>query len=480
MANQQNPIATMMAFLQAQVGKAYRAGANGPDAWNCSSLVSGMLRTLGIDLPAYTYTAVKYGQVVDPRSQGLAPGDLIYVNGDGGRDFGHVMVYVGGGQVIQAANTKTGVIKSAVPNIGRIQAVRRMVDSNGALIQAPGQLLANHQDYVPVVPAANASSAPITGTLGKSVPLNSNNQDPQAMLSDIAGGFQAPTDTSTTDPATLARQLYGYLAAYLDDPEIGPILKQAAAEGWSADRLAGALSPTSWWQTTQESARKFDAKLKTDRASADADVAGAVAQIQSEALQLGLTIDPARLQEIALNSVRLGWNDAQLRKALGAEAQRNPDEIAKTQLANLNSMASDYGLTFSPDQLQKWASDVIGGTATTQQFQSHLIDLASGKYPTISDALAKGTTVKQFMDPYVSQMASALELNPNAIDLTDPKWTAVLNGVDAKGNRMPMSIDQAVSFVRSQPQYGWNRTDQANQQAASFAARLGQMFGAAA
>jgi len=470
-----NPLAGLVSFLKAQVGKAYQSGANGPDAWNCSSLVAAAYRNLGINMPAYTYAAVKYGESIDPTKQGLQPGDLIYVNGDGGRDYGHVMVYIGGGQVIQAANTKTGVIQSAVPNVQRIQAVRRMVDSNGALIDAPGAVLADHASYVPVVASANASTAP-------SVPLYaaSGNQDPNQAFSDIATGFTTTDTGTTTDPVALAKQLYPYLAAYLDDPTIGPILKDAAAQKLSPDQLLGQLQATDWWKTTSATAREFDAKQKTDPASAQADIAAAEAQISSEALQLGLDADPAHIHEIAVDSVRLGWNDAQLRKVLGAEANKNPAEIAQTQLANLTSMAGDYGLKYSPDQLQKWASDIIGGTATAQQFQSNLIDVASGKYPTISDALAKGTTLRAYMDPYVQQMAGVLGISANSVDLSDSKWTNVLSAPGPDGKPRPMTLQEATNYARQNPAFGWSKTADAQKQAADFATRLGVMFGKAA
>ena len=287
--------------------------------------------------------------------------------------------------------------------------------------------------------------------------------------------FGAPA--TSVDAATLANQLYPYLSAYLNDPTIGPIIKQAADQGWSTDRLAGALSATPWWQSTSSTARQFDALQNTDPATANAQIEAAADSIGAEAAQLGLTIDAGRLNDIAKQSVRLGWNDAQTRQVLGAEAQRNPAEIAATQLATLRSMASDYAVKYNDPDLQKWAANIIGGTATNQQFQSELIGKAQAMFPTISDALAKGQTVKQYMDPYLQEMGTLLEVNPDQIDLTDPKYTAVLMGSDAKGNRAPMSLSDAATYVRQTSSFNWGDTQNAQQQGADFALRLGTMFG---
>jgi len=140
-------------------------------------------------------------------------------------------------------------------------------------------------------------------------------------------------------------------------------------------------------------------------------------------------------------------------------------------------MAGDYAVKYDDPTLQQWAANIIGGTATNQQFQSDLITKATAMFPTISDALAKGQTVKQYMDPYLQEMGQLLEIPADQMDLTDPKWTAVLMGSDDKGNRAPMSLTDAATYIRTNPVYGWGKTQNAQQEGADFAQRLGTMFG---
>jgi hypothetical protein len=148
-----SPLNALISFLQNQLGHAYVRGATGQNgAFDCSGLVTAAYQQLGISLPPLTYSQVKYGQGVDVAH--IQPGDLVFFNGDGGRDFGHVGIYIGGGQYIQAASTKTGVIQSRL-DPGRVQAVRRVMDGNGAVIKGDG-LLPGHASSVPVVAAAAA------------------------------------------------------------------------------------------------------------------------------------------------------------------------------------------------------------------------------------------------------------------------------------------------------------------------------------
>jgi cell wall-associated NlpC family hydrolase len=97
--------ATAIAFAEAQLGKPYQWGAAGPDAYDCSGLVYAAYAAAGIRLGRTTYQWQQDGPVV-PLSQ-IQPGDLLFSAGSDGTpaDPGHVVMYLGDGQVIQAPQT---------------------------------------------------------------------------------------------------------------------------------------------------------------------------------------------------------------------------------------------------------------------------------------------------------------------------------------------------------------------------------------
>ena len=89
--------AAAVAFAYAQLGKPYRWGATGPDAYDCSGLTQAAWRAAGVALPRTSYRQVAAGTRVS-RAE-LAPGDLVfYYSG-----YSHVALYVGAGQIIHAS-----------------------------------------------------------------------------------------------------------------------------------------------------------------------------------------------------------------------------------------------------------------------------------------------------------------------------------------------------------------------------------------
>jgi cell wall-associated NlpC family hydrolase len=97
--------ATAVKFALAQRGKPYVLGAAGPDAYDCSGLVYAAYAAAGVHIARTTYQWQQDGPVI-PLSQ-IQPGDLLFSAGSDGTPAnpGHVVMYLGGGQVIQAPQT---------------------------------------------------------------------------------------------------------------------------------------------------------------------------------------------------------------------------------------------------------------------------------------------------------------------------------------------------------------------------------------
>jgi cell wall-associated NlpC family hydrolase len=97
--------ATAIAFALGQLGKPYQWGATGPDTYDCSGLVYAAYAAAGIHIARTTYQWRQDGpQVLLTEIQ---PGDLLFSAGSDGTPTnpGHVVMYLGGGQVIQAPQT---------------------------------------------------------------------------------------------------------------------------------------------------------------------------------------------------------------------------------------------------------------------------------------------------------------------------------------------------------------------------------------
>lgn len=98
-------MASVISFLQAQVGKAYVMGGTGPSSYDCSGLVQAAFKTIGVELPRTSQEQSNTGTPVSLSS--LQVGDLVFWGGQGSAY--HVGVYIGGDQYLDAANPSTGI-----------------------------------------------------------------------------------------------------------------------------------------------------------------------------------------------------------------------------------------------------------------------------------------------------------------------------------------------------------------------------------
>jgi cell wall-associated NlpC family hydrolase len=98
-------VATAIAYAQAQIGKPYCWGGQGPACFDCSGLVFAAYATAGIHIARTTYQWQQDGPEIS-LSQ-IEPGDLLFSAGADGTPAnpGHVVMYLGSGQVIQAPET---------------------------------------------------------------------------------------------------------------------------------------------------------------------------------------------------------------------------------------------------------------------------------------------------------------------------------------------------------------------------------------
>lgn len=103
----------IISFAMAQRGKPYVFGANGPDAWDCSSLLQAAYRSAGLDIPRTTFDQWPFGVKVSKGKE--QPGDLVFFNSGPGTSSdnpGHVGMVIGDGKMIVAS------CSSCVPAIG--------------------------------------------------------------------------------------------------------------------------------------------------------------------------------------------------------------------------------------------------------------------------------------------------------------------------------------------------------------------------
>jgi cell wall-associated NlpC family hydrolase len=95
--------ASAMKNALGKVGAPYRYGASGPNAFDCSGLVTWAFRSAGKSLPRSSSAMARTGTPV--AKSDLQPGDLVFFY----KPVSHVAIYVGNGKVVHASNKKSPV-----------------------------------------------------------------------------------------------------------------------------------------------------------------------------------------------------------------------------------------------------------------------------------------------------------------------------------------------------------------------------------
>jgi cell wall-associated NlpC family hydrolase len=109
--------AVAVAWARRQIGVAYLWGGTGRGGFDCSGLVYEAWRHAGVSIPRTTFKQWPALRHIS-RSQ-LRPGDLIFYAGSDGTQAnpGHVVMYIGGGWVIQAFETGTNVMLTRLADV---------------------------------------------------------------------------------------------------------------------------------------------------------------------------------------------------------------------------------------------------------------------------------------------------------------------------------------------------------------------------
>ena len=93
------------------IGSRYVSGASGPNSFDCSGFTSYIYKQYGVNLNRTA--AAQYGNGTFVSREQLQPGDLIMF-GPSASGINHVGIYIGGGQIVHAANPSRGVTTDTI------------------------------------------------------------------------------------------------------------------------------------------------------------------------------------------------------------------------------------------------------------------------------------------------------------------------------------------------------------------------------
>lgn len=281
---------------------------------------------------------------------------------------------------------------------------------------------------------------------------------------------------------------YGYLAYFLDIPEVSKAITDAVAGGWSPEQLLGRLTKSKWYRTLSDSQRAWDYLVKSDPAEVKARLAEQVDALREQAQQMGFSLDPARAGTLATSILRNNQqgNVAHVREILGAEyhyvapkpgkADTGNVGLAGTTIDQFHKMSQDYLVPISNDTLGKWTQLVLQGKQTAADFEHYVKEQAKALHPELAKQLDAGHTTRDLYEPYLNVISQELEVPVESLNLWDKNTMRYLTPkADPKGVMTMPGLADVQTMVRQDPRF--KGTAGALDKVASLAESFGKTFG---
>lgn len=298
------------------------------------------------------------------------------------------------------------------------------------------------------------------------------------------------TDTTSDAWKKNVQEEFGSLwDVYNSDPEVKKVIDEAVKGGYQDDevKINAKLQNTSWYRTTQQSARQWAVQQSTDPATAESRVLSSIEEIRVNMQKQGFTLPDEALRKLATDSIKFGWSPQQKLNALGSEqvanaqlggAQGMADLRQSSVSRNLRAKAAAYFQKPSEEMISSFTQQILTGQKSEVQFEEAMRGSARTQFRSLQPALDKGEDVATAMYAYTQQAGAILgkSIDTSQIDWTQDKWNKALNFRDEKtGDFRQMDLWEWNKYLRTLPE--WQNTDEAKSAYGDLAISLARGFG---
>lgn len=254
------------------------------------------------------------------------------------------------------------------------------------------------------------------------------------------------------------REQYPTLAFLINDPEVGPLLREAVDpnKGFSPQTFQAKLYQTKWFKSRSTSQRQIDILRNTDPGEYKRQYGSYKTQIKSFAGQIGLKFSNAELSYIAGHALRNGvqpgspeFNVLMRNFALNAKDNRiGAGSIAGAELTARDIAKGEFYVPLTKKEQRDWGVELALGLKDESAFRQYLSQRSASLYPHLADLLQNGASMEQIFSGHRAIIAEELELSPEQVDF-QKDWKSVLHQVDpTSGSPRPMTLHETQTLAR--------------------------------
>jgi len=271
---------------------------------------------------------------------------------------------------------------------------------------------------------------------------------------------------------------YGYL---LDadgggfGADVRSIIVKAVLQDYDPNRLLAELQGTTYFKTTSGNQRTFDGLRQGDK---DARITTYVETITNEYGRGNL--NDAQVRQIAQSAARNGLQGVQLRnyvfsQFVNMQAKPGAAPVAGAERDAVVALGAKYYIRPTASDINSVMTGVIGIDDLESRYRTETKSL----YPHLTQLIDAGSSLRDIASPYVRAAQEILGVNEDEVDLfsTTSKYRSALDSLGPDGSPRRMTLSEWARMLRTDPNFGYQYTPQANQDATSIALSIARTFG---
>jgi hypothetical protein len=217
-----------------------------------------------------------------------------------------------------------------------------------------------------------------------------------------------------------------------------------------------------------------------DTAEKERLLAGTRASLSTKYASAQLTT--GELNQIAQAAIRNGYSELEIKYAVAAQLGQRAGSGGLLETDEANKLRStlkafNYKVTDELFSAALMGEEVNGVPQSAELLTYKAKERAKLDFPAYASYIDAGLTVDDIFEPYKDLSAKTLELSPVDVNLDDDKFLMALKG---KEDGTQYSGTEWVRMLKTDPEYNWRFTNQANQQVNSVVSALEKSFGLSA
>lgn len=197
-----------------------------------------------------------------------------------------------------------------------------------------------------------------------------------------------------------------------------------------------------------------------------------------------LGFDTVPFNKFLTTAMNMGWDDATLKQEAYKEAFRkdatgqyvNPTALARVRKSNDFLTVKSIGKEYFSDVSDSIVEQRLTGVITDVDVDRQQREIAKTKYTHLSSLLDQGVTLEDIASSYRQRAAQMLEKNVNDIDMGSADFSKAFN-FGEEGKKRMMGDGEWEILLRSDPTFGWRKTQNAKEEARQLASSIAQAFG---